>query len=69
MTHAPSRPATPDPTLAAIFRHVGDAHQRLAFAPAAPDADVVAACLGDLYAAMELLEEAEPALREKVAPA
>ena len=66
MTHAPPRPATPDPTLAAIFRHVGDAHQRLAFAP---DADVVAACLVDLYVAMELLEEAEPALREKVVPA
>lgn len=51
-------------TLAAIYRHVGDAHQRLA-TEAELDDDVAAACLEDLHAARELLEDAEPSLRTK----
>ena len=65
MTRAPSHAARPAPTLAAIYRHVGDAHQRLATAVELDD-DVAAACLEDLYAALELLEDAEPPLRAKV---
>ncbi|MDP8923147.1 MAG: hypothetical protein M3O34_09770 [Chloroflexota bacterium] len=64
MTRAPSRAASPAPILAAIYRHVGDAHQRLATA-AHLDDDLAAACLEDLYAALELLEDAEPSLRAK----
>ena len=63
MTRAPSHAASPAPILAAIYRHVGDAHQRLA--TAAHLDDVAAACLEDLYAALELLEDAEPSLRAK----
>ena len=64
MTQAPSRATGPAPTLAAIYRHVGDAHQRLANAVELDD-DVAAACLEGLYAALELLEEADPSLRAK----
>lgn len=65
MTPTPSCGETPAPTLAAIYRHVGDVHQRLAHSAADVNADVVAACLEDLYAALELLEDAEPSLRTK----
>ena len=65
MTSTPSSLATPVPALAAVYRHVGDAHQRLAHAVAALDADVAAACLEDLYAALELLEGIEPSLGTK----
>jgi hypothetical protein len=64
MMQAPSRAEIPAPVLAAIYRHVGDAHQRLATA-AKLDDDVAAVCLEDLYAALELLEEAAPSLRAK----
>ncbi len=63
MTRASSRAASPAPTLAAIYRHVGDAHQRLA--TATDPNDHLAACLKDLDAALELLEDAEPSLRAK----
>ena len=64
MTRAPSRAASPAPILAAIYRHVGDARRRLATA-AHLDDDVAAACLEDLYAALELLEAADPCLHAK----
>lgn len=64
MTRASSRAADSAPTLAAIYRHVGDAHQRIATA-AQLDDDVAAACLEDLYAALELLENAVPSFRAK----
>jgi len=64
MTLTPSRAVRPAPTLAAVYRYVGDVHQRLATA-AELDDDVAAACLEDLHAALELLEDAEPSLRTK----
>ncbi len=65
MTPTPTREAAPASTFAAIYRHVGDAHQRLAHSAADLNADLAAACLEDLYAALELLEEADPSLRAK----
>jgi len=64
MTRASSRAARPDPTLVAVCRHVGDAHQRLATATHLND-DLAAARLEDLYVALELLEAADPSLRAK----
>jgi hypothetical protein len=63
--HAPSHLESCASTLRAAHQHVGHAHQRLAFAAADPNPDVLAACLEDLYQAMKLLEQAEPALRQK----
>jgi hypothetical protein len=64
MTGKRSRAVATPPTFAAIYRHVGDAHQRLATVTEVND-DVAAACVEDLYAALELLEDIEPSLRAK----
>ncbi len=64
MTQASSRAASTAAPLAAVYRRVGDAYQRLATAGKLDD-DVAAACLEDLYAALELLEDADPSLRAK----